>query len=100
MSLRSKGGTLDITGAHAPHCQIYRRKERHYKNLREIARTYENHDQHFITGDFKLPTRHPEETDHIGTCIFNPDDHDIEDVPETQHENQEMLPVVCWKKIT
>jgi len=59
VSLRSKGGTLDITGTHAPHCQIYRRKERYYKNLREIARTYENHGQHFITGDLNCPQGTP-----------------------------------------
>ena len=37
---------------------------------------------------------------HIGTFIFNPDDHDIEDVPETQLETRKWWSNFGWKKIT
>ena len=46
----------------------------------------------------RLFTRNPEEVDHIGPFIFNPDGHDMEDVPETQLENREMLVEFCLEE--
>ena len=58
------------------------------------------HNQHFILGDFnaKLFKRLPDETEHIGLHIFNPDDRDIHEIPEAQLENRELFVEFCLER--
>ena len=98
LSLKSKGGVMNITGTHAPHsAKSTLEKTQYYQTLGRICNTYGNHNQHFILGDFnaKLSKRLPEEMEHIGPHIFNPDNRDIHEVPEAQLENRELFVEFC-----
>jgi hypothetical protein len=49
LSLRSKGGTMNLTGTHAPHsAKPSSKKIRYYEKLREITTQYGRHNQHII----------------------------------------------------
>lgn len=53
LSLKSKGGVMNITGTHAPHsAKSTLEKTQYYQTLGRICNTYGNHNQHFILGDF------------------------------------------------
>ena len=102
LSLRSKGGRLNITGTHAPHAaKPQQDKESYYKFLRSIARTFGKHKQHIIiVGGFntKLLRRLPEESEHIGPWIFNENELDIGDLPGPQLENRDMFTEFCLEE--
>jgi endonuclease/exonuclease/phosphatase family metal-dependent hydrolase len=101
LSLRSKGGTMNLTGTHAPHsAKPSSEKIRYYEKLREITTQYGRHNQHIILGDFnaKLLKSLPEEREHIGPHIFNPDDQNIDSLPEAQMENRELFVEFCLEE--
>ena len=89
---------MNITGTHAPHsAKPTLEKTHNFQTLGQICNTYSNHKQHFILEDFdaKLFKRLPEETEHIGLHILNPDNRDIHEIPEAQLENRELFVEFC-----
>ena len=69
------------------------RREAHFE-----VKMYKTHHCRTTFGSWDVEKVHASvarSTYHIGTFIFNPDDHDIEDAPETQLENPEMV-VEFW----
>ena len=65
--------------------------------MKEITAQYGRQNQHFILGDFnaKLLKSLPEEREHVGPHIFNPESQGIETLPEAQVENREMFVEFC-----
>ena len=92
---------MNLTGTHAPHsAKPSSEKTRYYEKLREITTQYGRHNQHIILGDFnaKLLKSLPEEREHIGPHIFNPDDQNIASLPEAQMENRELFVEFCLEE--
>ena len=92
---------MNLTGTHAPHsAKPSSEKIHYYEKLREITTQYGRHNQHIILGDFnaKLLKSLPEEREHIGPHIFNPDDQNIDSLPEAQMENRELFVEFCLEE--
>ena len=72
---------MNLTGTHAPHsAKPSPEKARYYQQLKEITSQYGQQNQHIILGDFnaKLLKSLPEEREHVGPHISNPESRGID----------------------
>ena len=89
--MHSKGGAMNITGKHAPHsASATQEKLMYYHKLREVSEKYGRHNQYIIAGDFsaKIVKRLPEEEGYSGQYVFNPENKQVDDLPDTQVETE------------
>ena len=92
---------MNLTGTDAPHsAKPSPEKARYSQQLKETTAQYGRQHQHIILVDFnaKLLKSLPEEREHVGPHIFNPESQGIETLPEAQVENREMFVEFCLEE--
>lgn len=72
----------------------------YHRKLKEIPEKYGRHSQHIIVVDFnaKIVKRLPEKEGYSGQYVVNPGNQQVDNLPESQLENRDMLVLFCMEE--